>query len=243
VAAVTTSICSPVTATAAQSDPAQPSAMHLRGSALTLLCGFAEAKEASIIPQEGLQKPFRILRPQLHKPRRGRAEGGEISLKSWASFRPYHLQIPAICKAGARRPDRAAARRRKSLRCGQSRAPRPLQKPPSPPGVCQSVALGSGFLHAELGSHPAAERHAFTSKHRPLRHLAHEVIHLHRAQTPAQANLSGAMGLPQLTPARSWSLSWARGRARQMAEEGSAWDRAGWEAAGGWATGFENAHG
>jgi antirestriction protein ArdC len=60
--------------------------MHIRGSALPFWCGFAEARKLGIVPRKG-SKAVHILRPQLHS-REEPGEGGEITLHSWASYRP-----------------------------------------------------------------------------------------------------------------------------------------------------------
>ena len=60
--------------------------MHIRGSALPFWCGFAEARKLGIFPRKG-SKAVHILRPQLHS-RKEPGEGGEVTLRSWASYRP-----------------------------------------------------------------------------------------------------------------------------------------------------------
>ncbi len=60
--------------------------MHIRGSALPFWCGFAEAKKLGIFPRKG-SKAVHILRPQLHS-REEPGEGGEVTLRQWASYRP-----------------------------------------------------------------------------------------------------------------------------------------------------------
>jgi antirestriction protein ArdC len=60
--------------------------MHIRGSALPFWCGFAEARKLGIFPRKG-SKAVHILRPQLHS-REESGEGGEVTLRSWASYRP-----------------------------------------------------------------------------------------------------------------------------------------------------------
>jgi len=60
--------------------------MHIRGSALPFWCGFAEAKKLGIFPRKG-SKAVHILRPQLHS-REEPGVGGEVTLRSWASYRP-----------------------------------------------------------------------------------------------------------------------------------------------------------
>jgi antirestriction protein ArdC len=60
--------------------------MHIRGSALPFWCGFAEAKNLGIFPRKG-SKDVHILRPQLHS-REEPGIGGEVTLRSWASYRP-----------------------------------------------------------------------------------------------------------------------------------------------------------
>jgi antirestriction protein ArdC len=60
--------------------------MHIRGSALPFWCGFAEARKLSIFPRKG-SKAVHILRPQLHS-REEPSAGGEVTLRSWASYRP-----------------------------------------------------------------------------------------------------------------------------------------------------------
>ena len=49
-------------------------------------CGFAEAKKLNIFPRKG-SKAVHILRPQLHS-REELGVGGEVTLSSWASYRP-----------------------------------------------------------------------------------------------------------------------------------------------------------
>jgi antirestriction protein ArdC len=49
-------------------------------------CGIAEAKKLSIFPRKG-SKAVHILRPQLQS-REEPGEGGEVTLRSWASYRP-----------------------------------------------------------------------------------------------------------------------------------------------------------
>ncbi len=60
--------------------------MHIRGSALPFWCGFAEAKMLGIFPRKG-SKAVHILRPRLHS-REEPGVGGEVTLRSWASYRP-----------------------------------------------------------------------------------------------------------------------------------------------------------
>jgi hypothetical protein len=60
--------------------------MHMQGSALPFWCGFAEARKLGIFPRKG-SKAVHILRPQLHS-REEPSEGGEVTLRSWASYRP-----------------------------------------------------------------------------------------------------------------------------------------------------------
>ena len=60
--------------------------MHIRGSALPFWCGFAEARKLAIFPRKG-SKAVHILRPQLHS-REEPGVGGEVTLRSWASYRP-----------------------------------------------------------------------------------------------------------------------------------------------------------
>ncbi len=64
--------------------------MHIRGSALPFWCGFAEARKLGIFPRKG-SKAVHILRPQLHS-REEPGEAGEVTLHSWASYRP----VPVI---------------------------------------------------------------------------------------------------------------------------------------------------
>jgi hypothetical protein len=60
--------------------------MQMQGSALPFWCGFAEARKLGIFPRKG-SKAVHILRPQLHS-REEPSEGGEVTLRSWASYRP-----------------------------------------------------------------------------------------------------------------------------------------------------------
>ena len=63
--------------------------MHIRGSALPFWCGFAEARKLGIFPRKG-SKAVHILRPQLHS-REESGEGGEVTLRSWASYLPVEV--------------------------------------------------------------------------------------------------------------------------------------------------------
>jgi len=63
--------------------------MHVRGSALPFWCGFAEARKLGIFPRKG-SKAVHILRPQLHS-REEPGEGGEVTLRSWASYLPVEV--------------------------------------------------------------------------------------------------------------------------------------------------------
>jgi len=79
VAAVTTSICSPVTATAgANPDHCSTLGMHLRGGRPALLGAALRRKprKLGIFRQEGFPKPFAILRPQLQQAAKRRAKAG-----------------------------------------------------------------------------------------------------------------------------------------------------------------------
>jgi len=60
--------------------------MHIRESALPFCCGFAEARKLGIFLRKG-SKAVQILRPQLHSGEEP-GEGGEVTLRSWASYRP-----------------------------------------------------------------------------------------------------------------------------------------------------------
>jgi antirestriction protein ArdC len=60
--------------------------MHIRGSATPFWCGFAEARKLGIFPRKG-SKAVHILRPQPHS-REEPGEGDEVTLRSWASYRP-----------------------------------------------------------------------------------------------------------------------------------------------------------
>ena len=64
--------------------------MHIRGSRLPFWCGFAEARKLGIFPRKG-SKAVHILRPQLHS-REEPGIGGEVTLRSWASYR----QVPVF---------------------------------------------------------------------------------------------------------------------------------------------------
>jgi antirestriction protein ArdC len=59
--------------------------MHIRGSALPFWCGFAKARKHGIFPRKG-SKAVHILRPQLLS-REEQGVGGEVTLRSWASYR------------------------------------------------------------------------------------------------------------------------------------------------------------
>jgi len=71
--------------------------MHIRGSALPYWCGFAEAKKLGIFSKKG-SKGVRIMRPQLHS-KEEEAASGEITLRSWSSYRRALYSMPLIWKA------------------------------------------------------------------------------------------------------------------------------------------------
>ena len=68
--------------------------MHIRGSALPIWCGYAEAKGLGISPKKG-SKAAMILRPQLHQQgdqaepsQQAEAGSTEGAARSWVSYRP-----------------------------------------------------------------------------------------------------------------------------------------------------------
>jgi antirestriction protein ArdC len=76
--------------------------MHIRGSGLPFWCGFAEARKPGIFPRKG-SKAVHILRPQLHS-REESGVGGEVTLRSWASYRPVAVFNAAYLEGEALPP-------------------------------------------------------------------------------------------------------------------------------------------
>ncbi|TWB88997.1 MULTISPECIES: ArdC family protein [unclassified Synechococcus] len=167
--------------------------MHLRGSALPFWCGFAEAKKLGIFPKKG-SKAVRILRPQLHS-REEEGEGGEISLKSWASFRPVAIFNSSDLQGEALEGLIAS---RKAIEEPQVR-PEPERHAAAEATLsawCVPISRAGdrAFYMPELDRIQLPERHAFTSSTGHYATWAHEVIHSTGHNSRLKRNLSGAMG-------------------------------------------------
>jgi antirestriction protein ArdC len=100
--------------------------MHIRGSALPFWCGFAEVKKLGIFPRKG-SKAVHILRPQLHS-REEPGVGGEVTLRSWASYRPVAVfnaaDLEGEALAALNAGDRSAQSGRRRGAQARARAPR-----------------------------------------------------------------------------------------------------------------------
>ena len=98
--------------------------MHIRGSALSFWCGYAEARQLGISPKKG-NKAAMILRPQLHQQaeepeagQREQADGAEGASRSWVSYRPVavfnaaDLEGPGLTELVAARQEAAGLQAR-----------------------------------------------------------------------------------------------------------------------------------
>jgi len=181
--------------------------MHIRGSALLFWCGFAEAKRLGIFPRKG-SKAVNILRPQLHS-REEPGVGGEVTLRSWASYRPVAFFNAADLEGEALA---ALIEARKS--------PKGVEPKPEPERLeAAEAVLGAWPVPVSFGGDRACylpgidriqlpDRASFHSPAAFCATWAHEQIHStgHESRLKRDRGPSGSRAMP----GRSWSLSWGR---------------------------------
>ncbi len=144
--------------------------MHIRGSATPFWCGFAEAKQLGIFPRKG-SEAVHILRPQLHR-REVPSEGGEVTLRSWASYRPVAVFNAADLEGEALTGLVEARQAAEGVELKLE--PERLEAAEAVLGawpVPVSFGGGSGLLSALHRSHPAAGSRQLPLTSGVLRHL------------------------------------------------------------------------
>ena len=170
--------------------------MHVRASSLPFWCGFAEARKLGIFPRKG-SKAVYILRPQLLS-REEQGVGGEVTLRSWASYRPVavfnaaDLEGPALA---------ALIEGRKAAECVESRPePQRLEAAEAVLGAWPVLVSFGGNRACYL---PAIDRIQLpdrTSFHSPAAFCAtwaHEQIHSTGHESRLKRDLGGALGKPR----------------------------------------------
>jgi antirestriction protein ArdC len=177
--------------------------MHIRSSALPFWCGFAEAKKLGIFPRKG-SKAVHILRPQLHS-REEPGEVGDVTLRSWASYRP----VAVFNAADLEGPSLAGLVEARKIAEGVEPKPEPqrleaaeavLGAWPVPvifggigPAICPP-SIGSSCPIAPASTH---QRHSAPpgpmSRSTPL------------AMSPASSGIWAVLSGSRAMPVRSWS--------------------------------------
>jgi antirestriction protein ArdC len=175
--------------------------MHLRGSSLPFWCGFAEAKKLGIFPRKG-SKAARILRPQLHS-RQEEQESGEVTLRSWATFRPV-----AIFNAADLESEGQGGEALEALIASRQAAEAPQVRPEperlasaeaSLSAWCVPVSHGGdrAFYMPEPDRIQLPDRASFHSSSALYATWAHEAIHSTGHESRLKRDLSGRMGCPR----------------------------------------------
>ena len=170
--------------------------MHIRGSALPYWCGFAEAKRLGIFPKKG-SKAVHIMRPQLHS-KEEEVASGEITLRSWASYRPVavfnaiDLEGPALAgliearNAAAGLLQRSEPERLAAAEAALSDWPVPVSH--GGDRACYLPAIDRIQL---------PDRSAFHSPEALYATWAHEAIHSTGHASRLKRDLEGRMGCPR----------------------------------------------
>lgn len=170
--------------------------MHLRGSALPFWCGFGEARKLGIVPKKG-SKAVRILRPQLHC-REEEGDGGEVTMRSWASFRPVAIFNAANLQGEAL--DGLIASRQASESPQLRPEPERLARAEASLSAW-GVPVGHGgdraFYAPEIDRIQLPDRAAFHSSAALYATWAHEAIHSTGHESRLKRNLGGRMGCPR----------------------------------------------
>jgi antirestriction protein ArdC len=172
--------------------------MHIRGSSLPFWCGFAEARKLGIFPRKG-SKAVHILRPQRHS-REEPGESGEVTLRSWASYRPVAVFNSADLE-GEALPALIEARK----------AAEGVESRPEPERLeAAEAVLGAWPVPVSFGGDRACylpgidriqlpDRASFHSPAAFCATWAHEQIHSTGHESRLKRDLGGAFGKPRYT--------------------------------------------
>jgi len=170
--------------------------IHIRSSSFPFWCGFAEARKLGIFPRKG-SKAVHILRPQLLS-REEPGVGGEITLRSWASYRPVAVFNAADLEGEALA---ALIEARKAAEGVESR--------PEPERLeAAEAVLGAWPVQISFGGDracylPAIDRIQLPDRasfHSPAAFCAtwaHEQIHSTGHESRLKRDLGGAFGKPR----------------------------------------------
>jgi antirestriction protein ArdC len=170
--------------------------MHIRASSLPFWCGFAKARKHGIFPLKG-SKAVHILRPQLLS-REEQGVGGEVTLRSWASYRPVAV-FNAADLEGEALPALIEARQESE---GVERKPEPERL------EAAEAVLGAWPVPVSFGGDracylPGIDRIQLpdrASLHSPAAFCAtwaHEQIHSTGHESRLKRDLGGAFGKPR----------------------------------------------
>jgi antirestriction protein ArdC len=170
--------------------------MHIRGSSLPFWCGFAEARKLGLFPRKG-SKAVHILRPQLHS-REEPGVGGEVTLRSWASYRPVAV-FNAADLEGEALPGLVEAHK----------AAEGVERKPEPERLeAAEAVLGAWPVPVSFGGDRACylpgidriqlpDRASFHSPAAFCATWAHEQIHSTGHESRLKRDLGGAFGKPR----------------------------------------------
>jgi antirestriction protein ArdC len=170
--------------------------MHIRGSALPFWCGFAEARKLGIFPRKG-SKAVHILRPQLHS-REESSDGGEVTLRSWASYRP----VPVFNAADLEGEALAALIEARKAAVGVEAKPEP-ERLEAAEAVLAAWPVPVSFGGDRACYLPGIDRIQLPDRasfHSPAAFCAtwaHEQIHSTGHETRLKRDLGGAFGKPR----------------------------------------------
>ncbi len=170
--------------------------MHIRGSSLPFWCGFAEARKLGIFPRKG-SKAVHILRPQLHS-REEPGVGGEVTLRSWASYRP----VAIFNAANLEGPALAGLIEARKLADGVEPKPEP-ERLEAAEAVLSAwpvpVSYGGdrAFYLPQLDHIQLPERSSFRSPAAFYATWAHEQVHSTGHASRLKRDLGGAFGKPR----------------------------------------------
>ena len=178
--------------------------MHIRGSALPLWCGYAEAKGLGISPKKG-SKAAMVLRPQLHQQtdqpepsQKAEAGGSQGAPRSWVSYRPVavfnasDLEGPGLVELIEARQEAAG-----------------LQARPEPERLAAAEAVLSAwsvpvsfggdraFYLPQLDRIQLPDRSSFQSAAAFYATWAHEQVHSTGHASRLKRDLGGSFGKPR----------------------------------------------
>jgi antirestriction protein ArdC len=170
--------------------------MHIRASSLPFWCGFAKARKHGIFPRKG-SKALYILRPQLLS-REEQGVGGEVTLRSWASYRPVAV-FNAADLEGEALPALIEARQESE---GVERKPKP-ERLEAAEAVLVAWPVPASFGGDRACYLPSIDRIQLPDRasfHSPAAFCAtwaHEQIHSTGHESRLKRDLGGAFGKPR----------------------------------------------